>query len=210
MTKLAVKETQFHALVAIPVNGIKLDGMLVVPVRAKGVVLFVHGSGSSRLSPRNNFVAGNLNEAGYGTLLMDLLTKQEDATYENRFDIDLLTWRLERVTQWLMEEPLQSSRISYFGSTGAAAALDAAAALSSRSAPWSRAGRGPGDGRCQCAIVTYHRRWNERCHKLNPASSNSKHMASLRRPLARRHLAKWRIVRPGSALPRQLAGIADT
>jgi len=144
MTKLAVKETHFHALVAIPVNGIKLDGMLVVPVRAKGVVLFVHGSGSSRLSPRNNFVAGNLNEAGYGTLLIDLLTKQEDATYENRFDIDLLTWRLERVTQWLMEEPHCSALdIGYFGaSTGAAAALNAAATLGSAiGAVVSRGGR---------------------------------------------------------------------
>ena len=144
MTKLAVKETHFHALVAIPVNGIKLDGMLVVPVRAKGVVLFVHGSGSSRLSPRNNLVAGNLNEAGYGTLLIDLLTKQEDATYENRFDIDLLTWRLERVTQWLMEEPHCSALdIGYFGaSTGAAAALNAAATLGSAiGAVVSRGGR---------------------------------------------------------------------
>ena len=133
MNSLAVKEAHFHALVAIPVNGVKLEGMLVVPERARGVVLFVHGSGSSRLSPRNNFVAGNLNDAGYGTLLMDLLTKQEDAKYENRFDIDLLTWRLERVTQWLMEEPHCSALdIGYFGvSTGAAAALNAAATFGS-------------------------------------------------------------------------------
>jgi dienelactone hydrolase len=144
MNSLAVKETHFHALVAIPVNGVKLDGMLVVPERARGVVLFVHGSGSSRLSPRNNFVAGNLNDAGYGTLLMDLLTKQEDATYENRFDIDLLTWRLERVTQWLMEEPHCSALdIGYFGaSTGAAAALNAAATFGSTiGAVVSRGGR---------------------------------------------------------------------
>jgi dienelactone hydrolase len=131
MKNLALKETHFQALVAIPVDGVSLDGMLVVPERAKGVVLFVHGSGSSRLSPRNNFVADNLNDAGYGTLLIDLLTKQEDAKYENRFDIDLLTWRLERVTQWLMEEPHCSALgIGYFGaSTGAAAALNAAATL---------------------------------------------------------------------------------
>lgn len=131
MKNLALKETRFQALVAIPVDGINLDGMLVVPERARGVVLFVHGSGSSRLSPRNIFVADNLNDAGYGTLLMDLLTKQEDAMYENRFDIDLLTWRLERVTQWLMEQPHCSALdIGYFGaSTGAAAALNAAATL---------------------------------------------------------------------------------
>jgi dienelactone hydrolase len=144
MNKLAVKETHFHELVAIPVDGVKLDGMLVVPERAKGVVLFVHGSGSSRLSPRNNFVAGSLNDAGYGTLLMDLLTKQEDAKYENRFDIDLLTWRLERVTQWIMEQPHCSALdIGYFGaSTGAAAALNAAATFGSTiGAVVSRGGR---------------------------------------------------------------------
>jgi putative phosphoribosyl transferase len=144
MNSLAVKETHFHARVAIPVNGVKLEGMLVVPERAKGVVLFVHGSGSSRLSPRNNFVADNLNEAGYGTLLMDLLTKQEDATYENRFDIDMLTWRLERATQWLMDQPHCSAlAIGYFGaSTGAAAALNAAATFGSTiGAVVSRGGR---------------------------------------------------------------------
>ena len=144
MNTLAVKETHFHALVTIPVDGVKLDGMLVVPERARGVVLFVHGSGSSRLSPRNNFVAANLNEAGYGTLLMDLLTKQEDAKYENRFDIDLLTWRLERATQWLMEQPHCSAlEIGYFGaSTGAAAALNAAATFGSTiGAVVSRGGR---------------------------------------------------------------------
>jgi dienelactone hydrolase len=107
-------------------------------------VLFVHGSGSSRLSPRNNFVAAKLNDAGFGTLLMDLLTQQEDANYENRFDIDLLTWRLERVTQWVMEEPHCSAlAIGYFGaSTGAAAALNAAATFGSTiGAVVSRGGR---------------------------------------------------------------------
>jgi dienelactone hydrolase len=129
MLKPSVKETDFHSLVYIPVDGVRLDGMLVVPERASGIVLFVHGSGSSRLSPRNNFVAGELNNAGYGTLLMDLLTREEDARYENRFDIDLLTWRLERATQWVMEEPhCAALAIGYFGaSTGAAAALNAAA-----------------------------------------------------------------------------------
>ena len=133
MKKLSVTKSHFHAPVAMPVNGVKLDGMLVVPAGAKGVVLFVHGSGSSRLSPRNKFVAAKLNDAGYGTLLMDLLTQQEDSLYENRFDIDLLTWRLERVTQWLMEQPQCAAlAIGYFGaSTGAAAALNAAASFGS-------------------------------------------------------------------------------
>jgi len=144
MSKPAAKQAHFHSPVAIPVNGVKLDGILVVPEPARGIVLFVHGSGSSRLSPRNNFVAGELNDAGYATLLMDLLTQSEDAEYQNRFDIDLLTWRLERVTQWIMEEPHCSAlAIGYFGaSTGAAAALNAAATFGSAiEAVVSRGGR---------------------------------------------------------------------
>ncbi len=118
-------------LVKFPADGVELEGALAIPARAKGVVLFAHGSGSSRHSPRNNFVAQKLHDSGIGTLLMDLLTRQEDMVYENRFDIDLLTWRLERATQWLTEQPAaQSLDIGYFGaSTGAAAALSAAATL---------------------------------------------------------------------------------
>lgn len=133
MDPTATKQTHFSRLTVIPANGVKLEGMLIVPHRAKGVVLFAHGSGSSRHSPRNNFVAEALHEVGFGTLLMDLLTPQEDLTYEIRFDIDLLVWRLERATQWLMEQPeAQALDIGYFGaSTGAAAALSAAAMFGS-------------------------------------------------------------------------------
>lgn len=141
---LAHNRDHFTALLSIPVNGIELEGMLVVPRQAKGVVLFAHGSGSSRLSPRNTFVAQNLHESGIATLLMDLLTKQEDTASENRFDIDLLTWRLERATQWVMEQPRCSSLdIGYFGaSTGAAAALNAAATFGTAiGAVVSRGGR---------------------------------------------------------------------
>ena len=144
MNPLAVKDNTYRELVKIPVNGVRLEGMLVIPEHARGVVLFAHGSGSSRLSPRNNFVAQNLHDAGFGTLLTDLLTKEEDATYENRFDMDLLTWRLERATQWIMEQPHCSPLATgYFGaSTGAAAALNAAASLgSSIAAVVSRGGR---------------------------------------------------------------------
>ena len=133
-----------NKLVRIPVNGVELEGALVIPSSARGIVLFAHGSGSSRHSPRNNFVAETLRAAGIGTLLMDLLTKQEDAIYQTRFDIELLSWRLERATQWLMEEPhAQSLDIGYFGaSTGAAAALNAAATFSSTiGAVVSRGGR---------------------------------------------------------------------
>lgn len=144
MTGLAVKETPLRRLVQIPVNGVTLEGMLIVPEHAKGIVLFAHGSGSSRHSPRNNLVAQQLHNAGMGTLLMDLLTQREDAIYENRFDIDLLSWRLERATQWITEQPECSSLdVGYFGaSTGAAAALNAAATFgSSIAAVVSRGGR---------------------------------------------------------------------
>ena len=129
MNRATAKQAHFSRFAAIPVNGVQLEGTLVIPHRAKGVVLFAHGSGSSRHSPRNNFVADALHEVGCGTLLMDLLTRQEDLAYENRFDIDLLVWRLERATEWLMEQPeTQALDIGYFGaSTGAAAALSAAA-----------------------------------------------------------------------------------
>jgi dienelactone hydrolase len=144
MNRAAIKDQSYRELVELPADGVKLEGMLVVPERAKGIVLFAHGSGSSRHSSRNNFVAQNLNDVGYATLLMDLLTKQEDVIYENRFDIDLLTWRLARATQWIMEEPHCSSlAIGFFGaSTGAAAALNAAATLGSAiGAVVSRGGR---------------------------------------------------------------------
>jgi putative phosphoribosyl transferase len=144
MKPLPVEKNQSDRIVEIPADGIKLEGTLVIPGGAQGVVLFAHGSGSSRHSPRNNFVARVLHKAGMGTLLMDLLTREEDSLYENRFDIELLTWRLERATQWLMDQPQSSSLdIGYFGaSTGAAAALQAAATFgSSIGAVVSRGGR---------------------------------------------------------------------
>ena len=116
-------------LVHVPADGVTLEGALVIPAGARGVALFAHGSGSSRHSPRNTFVAGVLQEGGLGTLLIDLLTEREDATYETRFDIDLLSRRLAAATRWLGTEPRTAHLdIGYFGaSTGAAAALRAAA-----------------------------------------------------------------------------------
>jgi pimeloyl-ACP methyl ester carboxylesterase len=112
-----------------PSGTISLEGMLELPDNATGIVLFAHGSGSSRLSPRNNTVARVLREAGQGTLLIDLLTEDEDADYATRFDIPLLTRRLLAATHWLQSEVATLSlAIGYFGaSTGAAAALQAAA-----------------------------------------------------------------------------------
>ena len=117
--------------VGIKLDKVRLEGVLGLPERAKGVVLFAHGSGSSRLSPRNTYVAKVLQQAGIGTLLFDLLTREEDRAYERRFDIGLLARRLVQATHWLEARPeLQGKALGYFGaSTGAAAALQGAAEL---------------------------------------------------------------------------------
>ncbi len=115
--------------VKIPVDSMKLDGILTIPKGAAALVIFAHGSGSSRLSPRNRSVAGVLLKAGMGTLLFDLLTAKEDEVYENRFDIPLLTGRLKAATLWVRGQP-ETARLQagYFGaSTGTAVALCAAA-----------------------------------------------------------------------------------
>ena len=119
-------------VVRIVTDGVRLTGDLDVPEHAHGVVLFAHGSGSSRLSPRNRHVAAVLREAGLGTLLLDLLTSAEEAldsqTRHLRFDIQLLARRLVGATDWLAEDSETAGLdIGYFGaSTGAAAALIAA------------------------------------------------------------------------------------
>ena len=106
----------------------ELPGLLSVPVGAPGVVAFAHGSGSSRLSPRNNRVAASLREAKLATLLFDLLTEEEARDRSKVFDIELLSERLLEATRWLRENPAtRALRLAYFGaSTGAAAALVAA------------------------------------------------------------------------------------
>ncbi|MHB8983333.1 dienelactone hydrolase family protein, partial [Thiobacillus sp.] len=119
------------ALVHIPAGNATVEGMLEIPDAASGLVLFAHGSGSSRHSPRNNYVARILRGAGVGTLLMDLLTPDEDRDYSQRFDIALLTGRLLEAAHWAAaHEPTRSLPLGFFGaSTGAAAALEAAAAF---------------------------------------------------------------------------------
>ncbi|MDJ0945312.1 MAG: dienelactone hydrolase family protein [Kiloniellales bacterium] len=113
--------------VAIPPYDLK--GILTVPPTAKAIVLFAHGSGSSRLSPRNTFVASALQKEGLGTLLFDLLRPEEELDRANVFDIELLAERLLAATRWVRKETkLEGFQIGYFGaSTGAAAALRAAA-----------------------------------------------------------------------------------
>ena len=122
--------------IRIPVlRNAAIEGNLTIPPNAKAVVTFAHGSGSSRFSPRNQYVAKSFNENGLATLLVDLLTTEEEqidmATAEYRFNIDLLAQRLIAATEWLKLDPsTQNMAFGYFGaSTGAAAALMAAAKL---------------------------------------------------------------------------------
>jgi dienelactone hydrolase len=120
--------------VAIPAGAVTLRGDLTVPPEAQGLVVFAHGSGSGRLSPRNRMVAERLNAGGFGTLLFDLLTEREEAadaeTGTLRFAIDFLASRLIQATEWVVRRSeTRSFLLGYFGaSTGAAAALVAAAA----------------------------------------------------------------------------------
>jgi Dienelactone hydrolase and related enzymes len=130
-------------LIHVPVGRGVLEGMMIIPPKAQGIVLFAHGSGSSRLSPRNKFVADVLNKGGLATLLIDLLSKEEDAVYETRFDIHLLTERLLAIIDWLKKQPeTKELPLGLFGSsTGAAAALEVAAKEKSVKAVVSRGGR---------------------------------------------------------------------
>ncbi|KRH99362.1 hydrolase [Curvibacter sp. PAE-UM] len=119
-------------LLRIPADDVHIEGLLELPTGAHGLVLFAHGSGSSRHSPRNTHVARVLHAQGSGTLLLDLLTLSEDLDYHTRFDISLLTHRLLLATGWVRLHTPASRHLplGYFGaSTGAAAALQAAAAL---------------------------------------------------------------------------------
>jgi len=120
---------QHEHSVMIRTGGIALEGVLGLPAGPRGVVVFAHGSGSGRLSPRNTFVARQLQRDGLATLLLDLLTEEEAESRRKVFDIDLLADRLLLAKGWLEAEPrTQHLKIGYFGaSTGAGAALQAAA-----------------------------------------------------------------------------------
>jgi putative phosphoribosyl transferase len=139
---------QLERAVQIPANGVRLEGDLVIPPAARGIVVFAHGSGSGRFSPRNRAVAGVLVDAGLATLLMDLLTADEEAvdlrTGHLRFDVGLLGRRVIDSIDWLASDPTtEDLPVGCFGaSTGAAAALIAAAERPERvAAVVSRGGR---------------------------------------------------------------------
>ena len=132
-----------HQEVNISVGKVTLPGELIIPLNARAIIIFSHGSGSSRFSKRNQMVAKYLHKKSFGTLLFDLLTEEEDVHYYKRFDIDLLTKRLAGATEWLERLPAaKDCRIGYFGaSTGAASALKAAAFLPQICSVVSRGGR---------------------------------------------------------------------
>jgi putative phosphoribosyl transferase len=161
MTRTTTSESQ--RAVIIEVEAGVIEGTLGLPESATGLVLFAHGSGSSRNSPRNRFVAESLHSAGLGTLLVDLLTADEERidaqTGRLRFDIGLLSQRLLTATDWLgYHEETRNLEVGYFGaSTGAAAALIAAAERPNISAVVSRGGRpdlaGPSLAQVQAATL---------------------------------------------------------
>ena len=136
-------ELRYHDQVTIPIRKTSLKGELTIPAESKSIIIFSHGSGSSRLSPRNKLVADYLHKNNFGTLLFDLLTEEEDQDYFTRFDIELLTRRLVGATEWLENfGPAYHLAVGYFGaSTGAASALKAAAYLPNIQAVVSRGGR---------------------------------------------------------------------
>lgn len=135
MTDKRIRSMAITREVQIPCGDVTLPGELAIPTGANGIVVFAHGSGSSRYSPRNQFVAHVIRRSGCGTLLFDLLTEEEEVhdnlTRQLRFDIDLLARRLVQVTHWLIASPsMRDLDIGYFGSSaGAGAALLAAAKL---------------------------------------------------------------------------------
>lgn len=151
-------ETKVSAkAIEISVGNVRLKGDLTVPGHAKGLVIFSHGSGSSRKSPRNRYVAEQLQSRHLATLLIDLLTEREDAVYETRFDIDFLSRRLREVVEWAMANPsTEKLPIGLFGaSTGAASALRVAGDLGEAiGAVVSRGGRPDLAGNRELSRVT--------------------------------------------------------
>lgn len=133
----------FQNELTIPVAGAAVKGELTIPIGAKAIIVFSHGSGSSRFSKRNQFVARLLQKRKFGTLLFDLLTEEEDKYYYSRFNINLLSKRLIDATKWLQRFPYAKGyAVGYFGaSTGAASALKAAAVINEVGAVVSRGGR---------------------------------------------------------------------
>ena len=126
-----IRERTLSKIIQIPIGDNELSGELIIPEDSRELVIFSHGSGSSRFSSRNNYVAKELHKKNISTFLFDLLTEQEDQVFSNRFDIELLYERLARVTKFMFNHPICSGfKFGYFGaSTGAASAIKAAVLL---------------------------------------------------------------------------------
>lgn len=141
------REKELEIKIPIPFDDMQLDGTLYIPENSQGLILFAHGSGSSRFSPRNRFVAQYLNKGAYATLLFDLLTRSEETSdllnAGMRFDIELLKRRLDGATEYVLSNPdTKEFSLGYFGaSTGAAAALAASVNRTAVKAVVSRGGR---------------------------------------------------------------------
>lgn len=193
-------------LLRIPADDVHIEGLLELPGDARGVVLFAHGSGSSRHSPRNAHVARVLHAQGTGTLLLDLLTLVEDLDYHTRFDITLLTHRLLIATAYVMLHTPASRHlpIAYFGaSTGAAAALQAAAARGDKvQAVVSRGGRADLAGTHELAKVTAPT-------LLLVGGADTEVLALNREAYARLRCEKELIVVPGASHLFEEAGALD-
>lgn len=139
-----MSKVKFHKVISVPIDNVVLEGELVIPPNSDSLVIFSHGSGSSRFSSRNNYVASVLQKKNISTFLFDLLTREEDEIYSNRFDIDLLSQRLAGITKYVSKLPeCEELKIGYFGaSTGAASAIYASILLPETiSAIVSRGGR---------------------------------------------------------------------
>ena len=121
----------YESLLKIPIDDFYLTGNIIMPVRSESLVIFSHGSGSNRFSPRNKMVARELRKAGYGTLLFDFMGEHEEEDYEKRFEIDTLSQRLVSVTNWIQsQDKFKDHDLAYFGAgMGATKALNAAANL---------------------------------------------------------------------------------
>ncbi|MFY7840925.1 MAG: dienelactone hydrolase family protein [Lacibacter sp.] len=134
---------RFNNEVIIPLADVALKGELTIPLSAEAIVIFSHGSGSSRNSPRNKMIAAYLHQHNIGTLLFDLLTAEEEMQYQTRFDVTMLAQRLYTATKWLQKQPMaKECSLGFFGaSTGAASALKASVRLPEIEAVVCRGGR---------------------------------------------------------------------
>lgn len=185
----------YTSILKLPVENFYLEGEISLPVKAKSLIIFSHGSGSSRFSARNKMVARELHKAGFGTLLFDLMSNHEKEDYEKRFDMDLLTRRLVSITLWVYQHSEYAELdLGYFGSgTGAATALRASAKLDSIiKAVITRGGR--------LDLVTNEELKQVKCPTLFIVGELDFHTLKMnRKALEKMHCTKQLMVVPGAS-----------